>query len=255
MKFSLCIEPILPDMDFYDRVRLAADVGYDAIEFWSPGARDLDRLASLAARCGLEIAACCAHNHRRDHLASDCAAGRIAESVRVLGGFGVRQVILMSGDVNCRRDSQKLLIAENLKRLRDAAERQQVRLLLEPLNTIVDHKGYYLDSAQVAFELVRIADSPWVQVLYDIYHMQVMEGNILSTLEQNLGRIGHIHLAGVPGRHEPSGGELNMGRVLSHLNALGYGRYAGMEYWPVLGAPKGLRDELARMKEGARHAQ
>ncbi len=252
MKYSLCIEPVLKETDLLERVDAAADIGYDAVEFWNPGRLDAAGLAERARLRGLTVSACCAYDHRKDHLASDQAVPSITRSIERLGALGIKRVIVMSGDVNARADTQLALMAENLKRLRDAAEKHDVCLLLEPLNSYVDHKGYYLDSSQAAFELVRIADSPKILVLYDVYHMQIMEGNILNTISGNLSRIGHVHLAGVPGRHEPTQGELNMGKVVRHLEALGYDGYVGMEYWPTDNTPDGLRRELEQLKNGGR---
>ena len=249
--FSLCIEPVLQHMDFYDRIRAAADIGYDAVEFWNPSRVDLGRAAAVAAECGVTIAACCVHDHRKNHLASDGAATAIPPSLERLAGAGIRSAIVMAGDARPGGDGMRLLMAENLKRLRDAAERTGVCLLLEPLNTLVDHKGYALDHTDQALELIRIADSPCVKLLYDIYHMQIMEGNIIPTLRDAIGRIGHIHLAGVPSRHEPTSGELNMPRVLHELAALGYGGAVGMEYWPTLDTPRALRTELTALRPHA----
>lgn len=250
MKYSLCIEPVLPDMEPLDRIAVAAEIGYDAVEFWNPARIDAEEAVRRAARCGIEVSACCAFQHRRDHLASDRAVPSITRSIEELGGLGIRRVILMSGDVHARVDDQRLILVENLKRLRDAAEKHGVCLLLEPLNSYVDHKGYYLDSSYVAFEIVRIVDSPNVKVLYDVYHMQIMEGNILDTIAGNLSRIGHIHLAGVPNRHEPSLGELDIRRVLRQLEALGYNGYVGMEYWPLDNTRDGLLREFQTVTGG-----
>jgi hydroxypyruvate isomerase len=247
MKFSISFGSVLQDMDFYDRIPAVAEIGYDAVEL-NPNAADMERVARLAAENGMRISACCGYHPKEDHLASDRAVERITDSIRRLGAVGVEQLILLTGDQNSRTDNQKLLIIENLKRLRDAAEKNGIRLLIEPLNSIVQNRGYYLNSMQAALEIVRIVDSPFVQTLYDIYHMQIMEGNVLSTLQDNLNRIGHIHLAGVPGRHEPSGGELNMERILSCLAGWNYDRYIGLEYWPETDTYENVRDEFNRLK-------
>ena len=174
-------------------------------------------------------------------------------SIRRLSAVGVEQLILLTGDRASRQDSQKLLIVENLRRLRDAAEKHRVRLLIEPLNSIMDCRGYYLDSMQAALEIAAVVDSPYVQTLYDVYHMQIMEGNVLATLGRHLSRIGHIHLAGVPGRHEPCGGELNMPRILSCLAGWQYDRYVGLEYWPVTDTYEQVKLEFDRLKAASEH--
>ncbi len=247
MKFSISFGSVLQDLDFYDRIPAVAEIGFDAIEL-NPNDADMDRVARLAEENGLSISACCGYHPKEDHLTSDRAVERISESIRRLGAYGVEQLILLTGDRNGHADNQKLLIIENLKRLCGAAEKNGVRLLIEPLNSLVQNRGYYLNSMQAALEMVRIVDSPFVQTLYDVYHMQIMEGNILSTLGGNLNRIGHIHLAGVPGRHEPSGGELNMERILSCLAGWHYDRYIGLEYWPETDTRESVRMEYERLK-------
>lgn len=137
MKFSISFGPVLQELDFYDRIPAAAEIGYDAIEF-NPNGADLERVAKLASDNRLRISACCGYNPKVDHLCSDRAVERISESIRRLSAVGVEQLILLTGDRASRQDSQKLLIVENLRRLRDAAEKHRVRLLIEPLNSIMD---------------------------------------------------------------------------------------------------------------------
>ena len=126
------------------------------------------------------------------------------------------------------------------------AERADFTLLLEPLNTLVDHPGYYLDSSAEAVEIVRAVGSPHLKLLYDVYHMQIMEGNLLATIEKNLAWIGHFHAAGVPGRGELFGSELNYPVILAKIEALGYQGAFGLEYFPKLSDHgQSLRDTLA----------
>jgi hydroxypyruvate isomerase len=112
------------------------------------------------------------------------------------------------------------------------AERADVTLLLEPLNTRVDHPGYYLDSSAEAMEIVRSLNNRHLKVLYDIYHMQIMEGNILATIEANISWIGHFHAAGVPGRGELFGCELDYPSIVAKIDSLGYDGAFGLEYFP-----------------------
>lgn len=248
LNYSVCIEPVLESLDFYDRIPAAAELGFDAVEFWNPAGRDLSRIGQLASRCGVQVSICTVHNHKVHRLNTDGAVGAIRESMKKIKDMGCGKLILMAGEQEGRLDTQKNLLIENLKRLAEPAQKEGVTLCLEPLNSIYDHKGYYLDSGALAFEIVRCVNSPFVKVLYDIYHMQVMEGNILSTIRANIGWIGHFHMAGVPGRHEPSKGELNARVIAQTIDALGFGGYFGLEYWPSYDAEKSLADELAYLK-------
>ena len=111
-------------------------------------------------------------------------------------------------------------------------------LALEPLNTAVDHPGYFLTSSAEGFDIVDAVDSPNVKLLYDVYHQQITKGNIVQTVTENVERIGHVHLADVPKRHEPGTGELNYAHILSVLDDAGYDGYVGCEFSPV-GSPEG----------------
>ena len=112
------------------------------------------------------------------------------------------------------------------------AESENMTLLLEPLNTKIDHPGYSLNHSIQAFEIVRRIGSPHLKVLYDVYHMQIMEEDLIATLEANLGEIGHIHVADVPGRHEPGTGEINYVNIARMLRTAGFDGCIGLECFP-----------------------
>jgi len=107
-----------------------------------------------------------------------------------------------------------------------------VRLAVEPLNTLVDHVGYFLDSSEEGLRIVEEVASPAVGLLYDVYHMQIMEGNLIATIRRNVDAIYHVHIGDVPGRHEPGTGEINYANVLRALDEAGYDGWCGMEFSP-----------------------
>ncbi len=120
-------------------------------------------------------------------------------------------------------------------------EKENIILVLEPLNTLIDHPGYFLDSAKEGVKIIREIDRPNIRLLYDIYHMQIMEGNIISTIEENIDIIGHFHAAGVPGRHELYSGELNYPNIIKRIDELGYKGCIGLEYFPSINSAESLR--------------
>jgi hydroxypyruvate isomerase len=130
------------------------------------------------------------------------------------------------------------------------AEKAGVTLVLEPLNVYVDHPGYFLDGSAAGFDLVRAVGSPRIKLLYDIYHMQVMEGNIIQTLTSNLDVIGHVHVADVPGRHEPGTGELSYANIFEALRQAGYDKYVGFEFEPTVPSEEAAATSLALLKGG-----
>jgi hydroxypyruvate isomerase len=140
---------------------------------------------------------------------------------------------------------QRANVVRGLSALAPLAEQEEITLLLEPLNTRVDHPGYFLDSAREGFAIVEEVGSPHVRLLYDIYHMEVMERDSTRTLLRHIPLVGHIHIADVPGRHEPGTGGLDFLQILREVAEAGYARAVGFEF-----SPRGGSDEaLARIAD------
>ena len=133
-------------------------------------------------------------------------------------------------------------IAAALREARPILEDSGVTIMIEPLNTLVDHKGYYLWSSAEAFDLIREVSHPLVKVVYDIYHQQVMEGNIISSITNNLDCIAHLHSAGHPGRHELQYGENDYKVIFAAVDKAGYRGACGLEYGPLMDAEESLRE-------------
>jgi hydroxypyruvate isomerase len=249
-KISLCLETVFTGLPLHERIRKAADAGYKAVEFWDPSSADIPKMAAAAAACGVVIVSCTLNEPRVYQL--DQQSGPVAENVKksisIAKELGCTTLIGLSSDVAGRLDSQKNIIIENLKRVAGMAEAAGVTIVLEPLNSLVDHKGCYLDSSTVGFEIIKCVDSPNVKILYDIYHMQIMEGNLIASITPNIGLVGHFHSACVPGRNEPMLGEVNYKVVLDRIDKLGYDRYVGLEYWPTYDHEKSIRDCLQYMR-------
>jgi hydroxypyruvate isomerase len=134
--------------------------------------------------------------------------------------------------------------------LREAApvlEKNGITAVVEILNTYVDHAGYFLYFVRDGAELVDRVGSPNVRLLFDIYHTQIMEGNLINNIRSNIDRIGHFHVGDVPGRHEPGTGEINYRNVFKAIYDLGerYQGYVGLEYGHV--AP--LEENLAAVRK------
>lgn len=107
-----------------------------------------------------------------------------------------------------------------------------ITLVIEPLNTRVDHKGYFLSSSDEAAGILKTVNSPSVKMLFDIYHQQISEGDIIRHIQEYIQLIGHFHAAGNPGRHELYHSELDYNKVIEAISALGYDKYIGLEYFP-----------------------
>jgi hydroxypyruvate isomerase len=120
----------------------------------------------------------------------------------------------------------------SLKSVAPLLEKAGVTVVIEPLNSKVDHKGVYCNNSTEACKIVEAVGSSNVKILYDVYHMQIMEGNVISTIRDRHDYIGYYHLAKVPGRFEPIGGELNFPAILEAIASTGYDDFVGLEYRP-----------------------
>ena len=129
-----------------------------------------------------------------------------------------------------------------LCRAKELAGEGGVNLVLEALNTRIDHAGNALFTTKDSVNSIKKANSPYVRILYDVYHMQIMEGNVINTLAANIKDIGYIHIADVPGRHEPGTGELNYENIFGALESLGYNGYIGFELFPKYDSKKAIEE-------------
>jgi len=251
MKYSLCIEPVFEGVDFYDRIKLAAEAGLDAIEFWDPTVRDCDKIGKIARQEGLEVAICCLGDAWGNRLSEEPAAvvANFKNAVPLLKAMGCKSAIGLSGDLTGKGDTEKSLLIFNLLKIAELAEKEDIVVCLEALNSINDHKGYYLDSSYTAFEIVNCVDSPNIKVLFDLYHMQIMEGNLIENITKNIGRIGHFHSAGTPGRNEHFGGEVAYPAVQKAIEKAGYDKYFGLEYWPTYDSKKSIADVMDYLRK------
>ncbi len=135
-------------------------------------------------------------------------------------------------------------VVRHLKALTPICEDHGLTLVLEPLNTLVNHHGYWLTRMAHAVDIVEEVGSPSVKILMDLYHQQVQEGNLIANLTRYIPFIGHFHAAGVPGRHELVGGELDYQAIFQAIDATGYQGFVGLEYTPILDTEASLRQAL-----------
>jgi hydroxypyruvate isomerase len=124
-------------------------------------------------------------------------------------------------------------IATGLKLAAPIAADAGVQLLLEPLNSVLDHKGHFLDSTPMGFEIIERVGHPSVRLLFDMYHSTMMGERPESVLAGRGNAIGHVHVADVPGRHEPGSGGIDWRRHIGAPAASGYAGTVGLEYWPT----------------------
>ncbi|RAP73641.1 hydroxypyruvate isomerase family protein [Paenibacillus montanisoli] len=247
MKLSVCLDAVYGGKDFFASLEEVRAIGYDAIEFWSWWDKDVDRLARIVREQKLTIASMCVKNANLvDASSRDAFLDGLKASIAAAKQLDCRSLIATVGQelADVPREAQHQSIVDGLSAGAPLLEEAGITLVLEPLNTLVDHKGYYLSSSEEAFDIVRKVGSPNVKLVFDIYHQQITEGNLLANIIPNLELIGHFHAAGNPGRHELSSGELHYGRIFQAIEAAGYEGYMGLEYFPVAAPEVGLKELL-----------
>jgi len=235
MKISICIDAVLSGNDDAQKLRALKGAGCSAFEFWTWWDKDLLEIKKTMDETGLTCAAMCT---RFVSLTTPEKRGEyirgLRDSIEAAKSLGCKILISQVGDDTGRdRKEQHASIVEGLMECAQILEDEAVILVVEPLNTKVDHKGYYLWSSAEGFEIIREISSPNIKLLYDIYHQQLMEGDILNTISANLDLIGHMHAAGVPGRRELDRGELDYRFIFKMLDLYGYEGYVGFEYFPA----------------------
>ena len=246
-KLSVCICTVFKEVDFVDRIAKVKEAGIGAFEFWGWSGNDLDAVLAAKEATGLDLAAICVDSadpavkqgKAKGQLVNpECREAWVAachESIEVAQRLGTRTLIATVGNEQegMTREAQHQSIVDGMKAVAQAGEDAGITFVLEPLNTLVNHKGYYLWSSLEGFDICREVASPAVKLLYDIYHQQIMEGQLIANITANIDLIGHFHSADVPGRHEFGTGEINYANVLARIDATGYGGYIGLEYMPT----------------------
>ena len=265
-KLDVCLETVFTDLPYEQRIRKIAALGYDCVEFWHPEgtwngsaidesqAKDPAVLTQVCEETGVAIAGFALNAWDGTYGGCPTCAddkGRFVEqvhkSIEFANKIGCGSAIILSGLEQPGLSRQEM--RDNMEKAFGAgleiAERNDFTLLLEPLNTLVDHEGYYLDFTAEAIEIIKGFDSPSMKMLYDIYHMQIMEGNIVETIRDNVDIIGHFHVAGVPGRAEPDTCELDYPYIFRQADEAGYTGRFGLEYFPEADFTESLQRQLA----------
>jgi hydroxypyruvate isomerase len=217
---------------------VVAGAGYAAVELWGRG-DDFEAVVSLAKKNNLVVASMVGHTSLGDGLNQRSNHNRIADELRIsidiAARHGIPGVICFSGNRQPNQSEADAITAtaEGLRRVAPDAEKKGVNLNLELLNSKIDHPGYQCDHTAGGVAVCERVNSPRVKLLYDIYHMQIMEGDVIRTIRENIRWIGHFHSAGNPGRHDLDGAqELNYAAICAAIAASGYDGYLGHEFFP-----------------------
>ncbi len=237
---SICADTLFCELPFEQRVKQIADAGYP-VEFWTWQGRDIDTLArdpniKIISFLGSNEGSLVHPSGLKVFLESAMQTIPIAQQLQC------QQLVLLTGPLNTKGETDHpiaihpatrwITAYKGLCQMAEIAEKYDLIYNLETLNTKIDHIGYPLTLVEDAVHLIEQVDSPRIKILLDIYHVQIQEGNVLDLIHKYANHIGHVHVADVPGRHEPGTGEINYPQVSAALRDIGYEGTVGLECYP-----------------------
>lgn len=250
-RFAANLSMLYQELDFLDRFAAAARDGFEAVEYLFPYALAAQDIAARLRDNGLQQVLFNAPpgDWEGGERGLACLPGRdedfragLGKALDYAGALGCPRVHVMAGLVpaDATRDSLYSSYVGRLSWAAQQAAKHAVHLLIEPINTR-DIPGYFLNRQDQAHQVVADAGEPNLKVQMDLYHCQVVEGDLTTKVRRYLatGNVGHVQIAGVPERHEPNVGELNYPYLFSILDELGYDGWVGCEYRPRAGAAPG----------------
>lgn len=245
--FSANLSMMFTEHAFLDRFAAARDAGFDAVEFLFPYDHSAEAVARARSAAGVALALF--NLPPGDWAAGDrgmaAIPGREAEFAASLQRaldygevLGTRRLHAMAGVTEVTAENRSCYVA-NIREAADRCAAAGVELTIEPINPH-DMPGYFLSTTAQALALMDEIDHAALRLQFDIYHHQITRGDVIRTLGTCLERIGHIQIAGVPGRNEPDTGELNYRDIFRFLDTAGYGGWVGCEYRPRTDTVAGL---------------
>jgi len=225
---------------FIERIHAAADAGFKHIEFWPYENKDIDAVAIACKERDIEVAQFTAWgfvpglNNPKNH---EAFVEKIKESCEVAKQLNCKMMTVVGGNdqLGMSQEQMHQNIIEGLKLVKPIVEEAGIMLILEPMNIRVDHKGHCLYGSEDAVQICREVDSPMIKINWDLYHMQISEGDLCGRLREGIDQVGYIQVADHPGRHEPGTGEIYYPRVYEQLHSLGYTGPIGLECSPANG--------------------
>ena len=248
-RFAVNIEMWFARLPFLKRIEAAAALGFPAVEFWPLKGKDIDAVADKTAELKIEVAQFTAWgfrpglNNPRNHPKFVKA---IETSCKAAKKLGCKLMTVVGGDDQPGMSQEEMHenIIAGLKLAAPIAEEHGVVMILEPMNIRVDHKGHCLYGSPPAIRICEEVASPSVKINWDLYHMQITEGDLCGRLRDGWKQVGYLQLADHPGRNEPGTGEVHYNRVLKAAHDLGYRGFVGLECRP-------REDELAAARRVA----
>ena len=246
--FAANLTMMFNEWDFLDRFKAAADAGFDAVEFLFPYdyapdvlSRQLQQNNLKQALFNLPPGNWAAGERGMAALPERCEEFRVsvATALTYAAALNVPALHVMSGNASRADNANVMAYREAVAFACEAAARHNITIVVEPINAR-DMPHYFLNDFNFTANFISELSLPNLKLQYDIYHRQIIHGDVMKSLEQLIPIIGHVQIASVPLRHEPLTGELDDARIFRHLDALGYKHFVGCEYRPAGGTVAGL---------------
>jgi hydroxypyruvate isomerase len=236
---SIMLWTIYRDLPFEERLEKVAEAGYSAVELvgefrkWSDA--DFAKFNRKKRDLGITFDATSGIDRSlADPREREAFLAALGSMFTIAAELECPAIIVLSGNKvpELSHAAQHQSCVEGLKRAAEAAEKKNITVLLENIDP-EENPNYFLTSVAEGFEIIAEVNHPNVKFLYDFYHEQIAEGNLIEKLEKNIDKVGLIHIADVPGRHEPGTGEINYANIFRKLVSLGYKNRAAMEFLPT----------------------
>ena len=224
------------DVDLDELIRRSKQIGFAAVEIWQRDQAPFAELVEATQKHGLRIASMSGHYSLPDGLNNPANHDRIeqelAESIELAAKLNIPGLILFSGNRDGRDDEESIEVcAQGIRRVIKLAEEKGVNLNMELLNSKRDHPGYQCDHTDWGVRVCKAVGSPRAKLLYDIYHMAIMEGDLIETIRNNIDYIGHFHTAGNPKRGPlDENQEIYYPAVCRAIADTGYDLFMGHEF-------------------------
>lgn len=244
-RFAINVE-MWGGMPFLKRIEETARLGFPAFEFWPFEGKDLAAIRELCVKHEIEVAQFTAWGFNpgmNDPAHHDAFEKKIREAIEVAKQLHCSKMTVVGGNdrQGISQGEMHDEIIKALKRVKPIVEDAGVMLILEPMNIRVDHKGHCLYGSVDAVRICREVDSAMVKINWDLYHMQISEGDLCGRLRDGIDQVGYLQLADHPGRCEPGSGEISYPRVLKAAYELGYRGFVGCECHPSKGFVESAR--------------
>ena len=249
-KFCANLTMLFNEVPFLDRFEAAGRAGFRGVEYLFPYAYPKAQLAEKLKQHGLQqiLHNMPAGDWDKGERGIACLPDRVSEfqagvetAIEYARTLGCPQVICLAGVVpaGLTRERAEQTFIENLRFAAPKFDAAGVKLLIEAINTR-DIPGFFLNTTKQSLTIIDAAGCTNLFVQYDIYHMQIMEGDLAPTIQKHLARIPHMQLADTPGRHEPGTGEIHYPFLFDFIDAQGYPGWIGCEYKPLASTLEGL---------------